>query len=48
MEDLLSRLLENLVDRIDRPMALRLLLQPAMAVFFGIRDGLRRNNESLR
>ena len=41
MEDLLSRLLENLVDRVDRPMALRFLLQPAMAIFFGIRDGLR-------
>jgi hypothetical protein len=41
MEDLLPRLLENLVDRVDRPMALRFLLQPAMAIFFGIRDGLR-------
>jgi hypothetical protein len=41
MEDLLSRLLENLVDRVDRPMALRFLLQPAMAIFFGIRDGFR-------
>ena len=45
MEDILLRLWENLVDRVDRPMALRFLLQPTMAIFFGIRDGLRFAHE---
>jgi hypothetical protein len=41
MEDILSRLWENLIGRVDRPMALRFVVQPAMAIFFGVRDGLR-------
>lgn len=40
MDELLSRILENLHGRIDGPMKLRLLLQPAMAIFFAIRSGL--------
>ena len=47
MEGILSRLLENLVCRVDRPMALRFLLQPAMAIIFGIRDRLRFAREGL-
>jgi hypothetical protein len=31
----------DMVGRLDGPLHFRLILQPAMAVFFGIRDGLR-------
>ena len=41
MEELLTRLWEDLVGRIGGPMTLRFILQPTMATLFGIRDGLR-------
>lgn len=41
MEDFLTRLWEDLGDRIGGPMHLRFYMQPTMAIFFGIRDGLR-------
>jgi hypothetical protein len=37
----LTRVAENLIARVTGPMKFRLLLQPAMATFFAIRDGLR-------
>src|SRR3954470_7889610 len=40
MEEMLARVWENLSDRITGPMWLRLVLQPAVAAFFAIRDGL--------
>jgi hypothetical protein len=36
-----AQLWQNLIDRTTGPMNLRLLLQPAIAAFFGIRAGLR-------
>jgi len=41
MEEALRRVWENLIGRADGPMNLRLLIQPAVAVFFAIRAGLR-------
>lgn len=41
MEDLFTRLWENLIGRIGGPMSFRLILQPAMAIFFATRDGLK-------
>jgi hypothetical protein len=41
MDDLFARTLHNLFDRIDGPMAIRLLVQPIIATIFAIRDGLR-------
>lgn len=41
MEDYIARIWEHLGDRIDGPMSLRFFMQPTMAIFFGIRDGLR-------
>jgi len=41
----LTRVAENLVARVTGPMKFRLLLQPAMATFFAIRDGLRDARE---
>lgn len=39
MDELLIRVFENLVGRVGGPLTFRLLLQPAMAIFFAIRDG---------
>ena len=41
MDDFFSRLWEHFGGRIGGPMSLRVLLQPAMATFFAIRDGLK-------
>lgn len=41
MEDLLSRVVENLVGRVSGPMKFRLILQPVMAALFAIRSGLK-------
>jgi hypothetical protein len=40
VDEFFSWLSNQLVGRIDGPMKFRLLLQPAVAVFFAIRDGL--------
>jgi hypothetical protein len=45
MEELLTRMWENLAGRIDGPLKFRLILQPAMATFFAIRDGLKDARE---
>jgi hypothetical protein len=37
----LTRIFEDLVGRASGPMHIRLLLQPTMALIFGIRDGIR-------
>jgi hypothetical protein len=46
MEDLISRVWENLIDRTHGPMHLRFFLQPAMSIFFAIRAGIKdaKNN----
>lgn len=41
MEDILVRFADNLVGRLHGPLTLRLLLQPAVAIFFATRAGLR-------
>ena len=45
MEDLLARILENLIDRVSGPMKFRLILQPLMAILFAIRSGLKDARE---
>jgi hypothetical protein len=41
MDDIFTRFLQDLLDRLTGPMRFRLLIQPAVALLFGIRDGLR-------
>ena len=41
MEDLLSRIWEDLIGRESGPLHFRFILQPIMAASFGIRDGLK-------
>jgi len=45
MEDLFSRILEDLVGRVSGPMKFRLILQPVMAVIFAVRSGLKDAKE---
>ena len=41
MDDLLTRMWTDLTGRLTGPMTFRLILQPAMALLFACRDGLR-------
>jgi len=41
MEDLFNWAWSNLVGRVDGPLQFRIVLQPAVAAFFAIRDGLQ-------
>ena len=41
MDELLARVLDDLVGRVSGPMSFRLVLQPAMAIFLAIRAGLQ-------
>jgi hypothetical protein len=41
MEELFTRLWDDLIGRIGGPMSFRLLIQPATAMVFAIRDGLK-------
>src|SRR4051794_10297344 len=43
--DTLHRMVTDLVARVAGPLHFRLLMQPAMAAFFGIRDGLKDARE---
>ena len=45
MEDLLTRIFENLIGRVSGPMKFRLVLQPLMAAIFAIRSGLKDAKE---
>jgi hypothetical protein len=45
MEDLLTRIFENLIGRVSGPMKFRLILQPLMAIIFAIRSGLKDARE---
>src|SRR4051812_47399931 len=40
MEETLIRIWENLTDRVSGPMWFRTVLQPAVAIFFAVKDGL--------
>jgi hypothetical protein len=42
----IARGLENLLDRLGGPMSFRLLMQPAVAIFFAIRAGVRDAREN--
>ena len=41
MDDIWSRIAENMVNRVSGPMRLRLFMQPTMAAIFAIRSGLQ-------
>jgi hypothetical protein len=41
MEELLTRISEDLIGRVHGPLTLRLLLQPTIAIFFAVRAGVR-------
>jgi hypothetical protein len=45
VEDILSRFVGDLIGRLSGPLTLRLFLQPAVATFFAVRDGLRDARE---
>jgi hypothetical protein len=45
MDEMLTRVWDDLVGRLSGPLTFRLILQPAMALFFGIRDGLKDAQE---
>jgi hypothetical protein len=45
MDEMFTRVFENLAGRIGGPLTFRLLLQPAMAAFFAIRDGRKDARE---
>jgi hypothetical protein len=45
MEEFFTQLWNDLIGRIGGPMSFRLLLQPAMAMIFAIRDGLKDARE---
>jgi hypothetical protein len=40
MDDIVTRFITDLIGRLSGPLTLRLFLQPAVAAFFAIRDGL--------
>ena len=46
MEDTFTRFVNNLLGRLDGPLHFRLILQPTMAIFFAVRDGLRDARQS--
>ena len=41
MDDLLTRFWHEIAARPDGPLAMRFYLQPLMATFFAVRDGLK-------
>jgi hypothetical protein len=41
MDAIIPRVIDNLFGRIDGPMAIRLAIQPVMAMAFALRDGVR-------
>ena len=45
MDHLMTRITGNLIARVTGPMKFRLVLQPCMATFFAIRDGLKDARE---
>ncbi len=45
MEDIVTRFVTDLIGRLSGPLTLRLFLQPAVAMFFAVRDGLNDARE---
>ncbi len=46
MDEILTRFVDDLVGRLTGPLTLRLFLQPAVAGFFAIRDGVKDAREN--
>ncbi len=40
MEEIWTRLVQDMIDRVSGPMNFRLVMQPLMATIFAVRDGL--------
>lgn len=45
MEEVLTRFVADLVGRLSGPLSFRLILQPMMAAFFAVRDGLKEERQ---
>ena len=45
MDEMFTRVWEDLVGRIGGPLSLRLLIQPTLAIVFAVRDGLKDARE---
>lgn len=45
MQEVLTRMIEDLVGRVDGPLAFRFILQPVVAILFAIRDGRKDARE---
>jgi hypothetical protein len=45
MDEILTRFVHDLMDRVQGPMNVRLILQPLLAILFAIRDGARDGRE---
>ena len=45
MEDLVTRVVENLIGRVSGPMKFRLIIQPLMSAVFAVRAGLKDARE---
>lgn len=45
MDETFSRVVHDIYERLDGPLHFRFFLQPAMAVFLAIRDGLKDSRE---
>ena len=45
MEEMLTRLVNDLIGRLTGPLTMRLFLQPGVAAFFAVRDGLKDARE---
>ena len=45
MDDMFARIWHDLLERVSGPMTFRLYLQPSMALFFAIRDGVKDARE---
>lgn len=45
MENIFSRIFENMVGRIGGPLNFRIVLQPLVAIIFAIRDGVKDAHE---
>jgi hypothetical protein len=45
MDDIFNRFVTDIIGRLTGPLTLRLFLQPAVATFLGIRDGMKDARE---
>jgi hypothetical protein len=45
VDDVTSRFVSDLIGRLTGPLSFRLILQPMMAAFFAVRDGLKEERE---